>query len=725
MASLNFERHAHSHSSRLEPLPPHSSLYRAPPASQRLDSPPKKRMMTAQSTRYNSASSAALDEGLDPNAADFRNFFPYIPNEVKHRKRTSSDQAKVLEGVFDRNTKPDSSMRQRLAKELDMTPRGVQVWFQNRRAKEKLIGKKALAASETAYKKPPSPKQEPSMEQKPPSSSSRSIQSSSAASSSLESSPVRQARIPVPSELPSVSPWTASQSLSPEIPKCDIQQPGPPQAPADVYNRRPSLPTVIRHPTTVPSSGLSIPPGPVNLMARRGSVERLGGNPYARFLMSRVTTYHPRSTSLQESHDQPSAHGEISFDTAPPESFEARSSITTDMSRPMLGHRASMPHVFTGADMQRRASMPTDLQAISTFRVPDRHMFALSSRTVSAPIPGPLPTPNFSFGPPADSPVGSSSADNEGDYLDHIPELANFSFGPPADDNDTEDDVTSASYDAMSSRFGSIASVTGSESSNTSAYYSDVESCNELPEWNPEVRRGSYASSGQFLDLVSNLDLSHGGHEETIGPNIESGDSSDSGSAAYASPASTVSPGRSHGNSPLGKPVDVPMQALPISGSSELAHALQPAHERTQDRVQSGPSEAMVSINSAQYMVPNIYVHPSTEPGAVYPHADANLSSRSLPETAQKSYANPELNQFSNTDHYHNPNPYPPTSSMESHQHQSTTGSYSHYNGEILELHHAMEYQNSGFVSGAVDMSYVTSTVENILQPPEPYLQYP
>ena len=71
------------------------------------------------------------------------------------------------------------------------------------------------------------------------------------------------------------------------------------------------------------------------------------------------------------------------------------------------------------------------------------------------------------------------------------------------------------------------------------------------------------ASSGQFLDLVSNLDLSHGGHvsikhshmsssgripyslkEETIGPNIESGDSSDSGSAAYASPASTVSPGR-------------------------------------------------------------------------------------------------------------------------------------------------------------------------------------
>jgi hypothetical protein len=82
------------------------------------------------SARYNSTSclpSAVLDEGIDPSAVDYRNFFPYIPNEVKHRKRTSNDQAKVLEGVFDRNTKPDSALRQRLAKELNMTPRGVQV----------------------------------------------------------------------------------------------------------------------------------------------------------------------------------------------------------------------------------------------------------------------------------------------------------------------------------------------------------------------------------------------------------------------------------------------------------------------------------------------------------------------------------------------------------------------------------------------------------------------
>src|SRR5882762_329935 len=131
-----FERRLHSLISPQESLHPRSELYRAPPPSQRADSPPKKRRaMGAQHkgpARYKSTSclpSADLDADLDPAAVDFRNFFPYVPNEVKHRKRTSNDQAKVLESVFDRNTKPDSALRQRLADELDMTPRGVQVRF--------------------------------------------------------------------------------------------------------------------------------------------------------------------------------------------------------------------------------------------------------------------------------------------------------------------------------------------------------------------------------------------------------------------------------------------------------------------------------------------------------------------------------------------------------------------------------------------------------------------
>ncbi|KIK27986.1 hypothetical protein PISMIDRAFT_65337, partial [Pisolithus microcarpus 441] len=50
----------------------------------------------------------------------------------KHRKRTSRSQLKVLEDVYRKDTKPNASVRKRLAAELDMLPRAVQVWFQNR-----------------------------------------------------------------------------------------------------------------------------------------------------------------------------------------------------------------------------------------------------------------------------------------------------------------------------------------------------------------------------------------------------------------------------------------------------------------------------------------------------------------------------------------------------------------------------------------------------------------
>ncbi|KAF9451967.1 hypothetical protein P691DRAFT_662105 [Macrolepiota fuliginosa MF-IS2] len=70
----------------------------------------------------------------DPAAVDFRAFYPYTPNEVKHRRRTTSSQLKVLETVFRVDTKPNATLRNDLAAELGMTARGVQVWFQNRSA---------------------------------------------------------------------------------------------------------------------------------------------------------------------------------------------------------------------------------------------------------------------------------------------------------------------------------------------------------------------------------------------------------------------------------------------------------------------------------------------------------------------------------------------------------------------------------------------------------------
>ncbi|SAM01074.1 hypothetical protein [Absidia glauca] len=68
-----------------------------------------------------------------------KEFMPtfYNPFETKHRRRTSRAQFKLLEASFSENSKPSAAMRRWLAQKLGMTPRSVQVWFQNRRAKAK------------------------------------------------------------------------------------------------------------------------------------------------------------------------------------------------------------------------------------------------------------------------------------------------------------------------------------------------------------------------------------------------------------------------------------------------------------------------------------------------------------------------------------------------------------------------------------------------------------
>jgi hypothetical protein len=61
----------------------------------------------------------------------------YNPFEVKHRRRTSKSQFRVLERAFMAEPKPSADVRATLAAELNMTTRSIQVWFQNRRAKLK------------------------------------------------------------------------------------------------------------------------------------------------------------------------------------------------------------------------------------------------------------------------------------------------------------------------------------------------------------------------------------------------------------------------------------------------------------------------------------------------------------------------------------------------------------------------------------------------------------
>ncbi|TFY74150.1 hypothetical protein EWM64_g9862 [Hericium alpestre] len=84
-----------------------------------------------------------IPPGVDPSVVDSTMFQNYIPGAVKTRKRTSPSQLRVLEDIFTRDKKPASSLRQELANQLDMTQREVQVWFQNRRAKDKKIREKS------------------------------------------------------------------------------------------------------------------------------------------------------------------------------------------------------------------------------------------------------------------------------------------------------------------------------------------------------------------------------------------------------------------------------------------------------------------------------------------------------------------------------------------------------------------------------------------------------
>ena len=56
------------------------------------------------------------------------------------RRRLTADETRILNRVFERNPKPNGMLRDQLAVQLNMSPRNVQVWFQNRRAKARRDG---------------------------------------------------------------------------------------------------------------------------------------------------------------------------------------------------------------------------------------------------------------------------------------------------------------------------------------------------------------------------------------------------------------------------------------------------------------------------------------------------------------------------------------------------------------------------------------------------------
>ncbi|GAA5929332.1 homeobox domain-containing protein [Sporobolomyces koalae] len=108
-----------------------------------------------------SRESSASSQGAGAGGKDA----DYDPFRIKHRRRTSPSQLKVLEYHFDVNPKPDVTVRKALSEQLNMTPREVQVWFQNRRAKIKKLKERSDRAPTTSSRDGDSP---PSAPKSPP-----------------------------------------------------------------------------------------------------------------------------------------------------------------------------------------------------------------------------------------------------------------------------------------------------------------------------------------------------------------------------------------------------------------------------------------------------------------------------------------------------------------------------------------------------------------------------
>merc|ERR1711890_64752 len=81
----------------------------------------------------------------------------YNPFYVKPRRRIPKNHKVILEKVFEFDQKPAASVRKKLSEQLQMDMRAVQVWFQNRRAKEKKVKVKHCNNKNEVKKKSLSP----------------------------------------------------------------------------------------------------------------------------------------------------------------------------------------------------------------------------------------------------------------------------------------------------------------------------------------------------------------------------------------------------------------------------------------------------------------------------------------------------------------------------------------------------------------------------------------
>ncbi|CAL3969264.1 unnamed protein product [Diplocarpon coronariae] len=123
----------------MDPVP---ESYRAVSEVSHEDTPLIKMSSTPSPTASNSASSTSA-----PRRPPRKSTLTQQQKNQK-RQRATQDQLVTLEMEFNKNPTPTATVRERIAEDINMTERSVQIWFQNRRAKIKLLAKKSIETGE-------------------------------------------------------------------------------------------------------------------------------------------------------------------------------------------------------------------------------------------------------------------------------------------------------------------------------------------------------------------------------------------------------------------------------------------------------------------------------------------------------------------------------------------------------------------------------------------------
>jgi hypothetical protein len=388
----------------------------------------------ASAAAHRSYIPSLIPPGVDPAKVDSKMFYTYVPNTIKTRKRTTPAQLEILEGVFVTDKKPNAPRRKELAKKLKMSPREVQVclllrpppqssphaflpvllsqvWFQNRRAKEKKANGRVLPTAPSPISIPTSTILVPSIAS-PSSSDIAPDVLADPVPLSASASPVTKVepQTPEPSPRASLNPsWQPAQLPTPPItdsfdqPHHTHSNPSSPHDPSPVAygHRRSSLPvlslvppqdpvppqlpsaTLAPHSQHPSSHSLSpndtryshLPPSfpsgvfPPQMLHHRRSTSALAQHPYAlpiRRSSARVD-YPPPSgppphtapylrASISEGMDMPglptgrfASSGGMAGHGPQAHNSTRYHPFQTSARRPNLAHRASVPAIFHNA----------------------------------------------------------------------------------------------------------------------------------------------------------------------------------------------------------------------------------------------------------------------------------------------------------------------------------------------------------------------------------------